>query len=152
MLPMNTHLLPNFIIPLLSLAVNIFCLLYALRIGTPAQRPINVLIIILAIALGIGLGLIITPVSETERTAFATYATYAATFFSGYAISKFDPIVTAALKPESVLEPVNEFRLLSFVVCFIMAVISVYVIREYVYLGNISATSQPSQSQMPRTK
>jgi hypothetical protein len=110
---MDKRLWPNFSIAFISAFVNVFCIFYAFRIGEPAEYPINVLIIILAIALGVTLGLMVTPVSSEERTAFADYAKYIATFVSGYLISKIDPIVTAALKPDAILTPINSFRILS---------------------------------------
>jgi hypothetical protein len=142
---MDKRLWPNFSIAVISALVNGFCLLYAFRTGDSSEHPINALIIILAIALGVTLGLMITPVSSQERAAFADYAKYVATFVSGYLISKIDPVVTAVLKPDAILTAINSFRMLSFTSCFVFAVLTVYVIRSYVYL----AAASSSQSDKP---
>jgi hypothetical protein len=131
---MDPKLWPNFSIAVMSTVVDGVCIFYAFRVGNSEDHPINLLFIVLALALGVTLGLMITPVSGEERAAFADYAKYVATFASGYLISKIDPLITAVVRPDAALMPVNSFRILAFVSCFIFAVVSVYVIRSYVYL------------------
>jgi hypothetical protein len=136
----NVPYWPNFIVPVLAFVVDGVCIFYAFRIvDTQEQKIINLLVIILAMALGVSLGIVITPVSEKEGAAFQEYAKYVTTFLSGYAISKLDPIITAALDIKNAL---LAFRAMSFLACFILAVTSVYIVRTYIYLSASPQTTE----------
>jgi hypothetical protein len=63
---------------------------------------------------------------------FSTIVKGVTVFFSGYALAKVDPIITALLKPEAILQqPVVAFRAIAFLTSFLLAMIIAFVYRKY---------------------
>jgi len=93
---------------------------------------INIAIMIGGLAVGWVFGILISPL-RGEQDQFQQYARAVAVFFSGYLLAKVDPIITELLKPTEVLAPLAAFRLLSFVVCFIVFMLLAFGWRRYFY-------------------
>ena|SRR5262245_22480587 len=77
---------------------------------------------LVGLAVGWVFGVLISPLPG-EKEQFQQYAKAVAVFFSGYLLAKIDRIITELLKPAQVLELLPAFRILGFIVCFVVCML-----------------------------
>ena len=92
---------------------------------------LNISIMIFGTIVGWIVGILASPYGPKEEKQFSTIVQGVAVFFSGYALAKVDPIITALLKPESFLNPIIGFRAIAFLSFFFLSLIVTFVYRQY---------------------
>lgn len=91
---------------------------------------LTVAIILAGGALGWVIGIFISPLPD-EKDQFQSYAKATAAGISGYALAKIDPLLTTLLATETALSLENSFRLLAFMVAFIVSMLASFGWRRY---------------------
>jgi D-alanyl-lipoteichoic acid acyltransferase DltB (MBOAT superfamily) len=92
---------------------------------------LHISVMVAGAAIGWIIGILASPYGEKEKEQFSTIVKGVTVFFSGYALAKVDPIITALLKPEAILQPVVAFRAIAFLTSFLLAMIIAFVYRKY---------------------
>ena len=87
--------------------------------------------IVMGATLGWIVGIFVSPYSEREKGQFTGIAKGVTVFFSGYALAKIDPIITATLSPEAFSKTVVIFRTVAFLTSFLLAMLIVFIYRKY---------------------
>lgn len=106
-----------------------------------AHREINAdgfwltaLIGLAGISLGWLLGFLASPQSEKEETRFQGYAKVLTAALSGYFLSKMEPLIQRLLEAERLLaSPLHGIRLLVFIALVLIAAITMFVYRSYLF-------------------
>jgi hypothetical protein len=94
-------------------------------------RILNFIVLMVGSVTGWLLGILISPYGEDEKTLFSNYAKVVSAFFSGYLLSKVDPIIGAIFDKNLVLQPVAGFRFGVFIGSLILFLIFTFATRQY---------------------
>lgn len=118
------------VIVLVAFVAPLFFLGYIVAKKDLVQYSLTVAILLAGGALGWVVGIFISPLPE-EGAQFQSYAKAVAAGVSGYALAKVDPILSELLKPLPAMEVERAFRLLGFLVSFIVTMLGAFGWRRY---------------------
>lgn len=122
--------LPITVVVLLAFVAPLFCMGYIVAKKDLMQYSLTVAIFLAGGAFGWVVGIFISPLPK-EGAQFQSYAKAVAAGMSGYALAKIDPILSELLKPTQAIEVESAFRLLGFMVAFIVAMLGAFGWRRY---------------------
>jgi hypothetical protein len=111
---------------------------------TSTDAYLNGALVIACSSVGWAFGMILSPDSTLEEKKFSTLWKGISLFISGYLVSKIDPLLDSALKPEAVshlLEPLAAYRILAALTAIILTAILTYVVRVYAFSVGESHTA-----------
>lgn len=97
----------------------------------PVDVALNITCVLLGVAIGWLAGIFLSPYSEAQAAQWRQYAQAVSIFVSGYLLAKIDPLITRVLSAEAVLSVVAGFRLATFMITAIVAMITTFAIRTY---------------------
>lgn len=99
-------------------------------IGNSPQ--LNVLFLFCGGLIGWILGILITPISDTERSRFSEFGKAIATFLTGFLLAKIERIFELAVKDKSDVSDVFIGRSLLLVVSLALGILFTFIWRSYV--------------------
>jgi hypothetical protein len=97
----------------------------------PTPPALNAMIVLLGLAFGWLFGILLSPYSADEKVTFSEYAKAFGVFASGYLVGKIDKVVEELFKPDFVLDSLHGFRVMAFVLAFVVSMITTFVFRKY---------------------
>lgn len=128
---MNYKIYGSTISAIILFGILLWCAQSPALAPTEKEFALHLSVMVLGITIGWIIGILSSPYGETEKEQFSTIVKGVTVFFSGYALAKVDPIITAILKPEAFSEPVVAFRVIAFLISFLLAVVITFVYRKY---------------------
>ena len=115
---------------LLALIVAGFSLWSSFLIGNSPQ--INVLFLFCGGLIGWILGILITPISDTEKSRFSEFGKAITAFLTGFLLSKVERIFELTIRDKSDVSDVFIGRSLLLVVAFALGILLTFIWRSYV--------------------
>ena len=112
-------------------AILVWCAQSAPVSPDEKEFVLHISVMVLGVTIGWVIGILASPYGEKEKEHFSTIVKGVTVFFSGYALAKIDPIITALLKPESFLDPIVAFRVVAFLTSLLLALVITFVYRKY---------------------
>ena len=132
---------------LVSMVASIFC--FAVPIfPDPVEYSLTAAILIAGGAIGWVIGILISPFPD-EKDQFQLYSKAVAAGISGYGIAKLDPIIHKLLEANVPHRAEIAFRLLGFLVTFIVAMLATFGSRRYMLDGKVKKNRPPRSRRKP---
>ena len=128
---LNYKVIGSTIFAIILFGALLWCAQSAAIAPTEKEFVLHISVMVVGATIGWIIGILSSPYGEKEKEHFSTIVKGVTVFFSGYALAKVDPIITAILKPEAFLEPVVAFRAIAFFTSLLLAVIITFVYRKY---------------------
>jgi len=132
-----------------TLAVLAWCAYYVHQPPNIPEFALTVAIGATGLAVGWVIGLLASPYEAAETKRFAALTTAVTSFVSGYVLSKLDPVITAALKPETALaaDRISLLRILAFGCSVLVGGVTMYSYRAYI--GPHRRAEVPAEQEAP---
>lgn len=108
------------------------CLLFWSCFSIGSSPQLNVLFLFCGGLIGWILGILITPISDIEKSRFSEFGKVIATFLTGFLLAKIERVFELAVQEKSDISEVFIGRSLLLVISFALGVLFTFIWRSYI--------------------